>query len=82
MQAAGCSSLVARWAIGALTHTATGLRYWLSCARRPRHAHRKRPSSQDPDPFDRLLLAQAIRHGMVLVSIDAVFDGYGVNRLW
>ena len=34
------------------------------------------------DPFDRMLVAQAIGHGMVLVSIDAVFDGYGVNRLW
>ena len=34
------------------------------------------------DPFDRMLIAQAIEHGMALVSIDAVFDGYGVNRLW
>ena len=29
-----------------------------------------------------MLIAQAIEHGMALVSIDAVFDGYGVNRLW
>ena len=34
------------------------------------------------DPFDRMLIAQAIEHDMALVSIDAVFDGYGVNRLW
>ena len=34
------------------------------------------------DPFDRMLIAQAIEHGMALVSIDSMFDGYGVNRLW
>ena len=34
------------------------------------------------DPFDRMLIAQAVVHGLALVSIDAVFDGYGVNRLW
>ena len=34
------------------------------------------------DPFDRRLIAQAVVHGLALVSIDAVFDGYGVNRLW
>ena len=34
------------------------------------------------DPFDRMLIAQAVAHGLALVSIDAVFDGYGVNRLW
>ena len=34
------------------------------------------------DPFDRLLIAQAIVEGMLLVSNEAVFDGYGVSRLW
>ena len=34
------------------------------------------------DPFDRLLIAQAIEEKMTLVSVDAVFDGYGVSRLW
>ena len=34
------------------------------------------------DQFDRMLIAQAVVHGLALVSIDAVFDGYGVNRLW
>ena len=34
------------------------------------------------DPFDRILIAQALRHDMVIVSVDAEFDGYGVNRLW
>ncbi len=34
------------------------------------------------DPFDRLLIAQAIIEKRPLVSADAVFDEYGVTRLW
>lgn len=34
------------------------------------------------DPFDRLLIAQALVRGMPLLSADAVFDRYGVERLW
>jgi PIN domain nuclease of toxin-antitoxin system len=34
------------------------------------------------DPFDRMLAAQAITGELVLVSSDAVFDAYGVARLW
>jgi len=34
------------------------------------------------DPFDRLLMAQALRRGLVLVSNEAAFDAYGVTRLW
>jgi PIN domain nuclease of toxin-antitoxin system len=34
------------------------------------------------DPFDRLIIAQAIREGVSLVSVDAIFDSYGVTRLW
>jgi PIN domain nuclease of toxin-antitoxin system len=34
------------------------------------------------DPFDRLLIAQAIEEKMTLVSVDEVFDDYGVTRLW
>lgn len=34
------------------------------------------------DPFDRLLIAQAIVEDMFLVSNEAVFDGFGVSRLW
>ena len=34
------------------------------------------------DPFDRMLIAQALARDLVIVSIDAVFDRYGVNRLW
>ena len=34
------------------------------------------------DPFDRLLAAQALVEGMPLVSTDAMFDRYGVIRIW
>ena len=34
------------------------------------------------DPFDRMLIAQALARDLPVVSTDAVFDGYGVNRLW
>ena len=34
------------------------------------------------DPFDRMLIAQALRHDLEIVSVDAEFDRYGVNRLW
>lgn len=34
------------------------------------------------DPFDRLLVAQATADGLSLVSADAIFDRYGVSRVW
>ena len=34
------------------------------------------------DPFDRVLIAQALARDLDIVSIDRVFDGYGVHRLW
>jgi PIN domain nuclease of toxin-antitoxin system len=34
------------------------------------------------DPFDRMLISQAISEDLTLVSIDRVFDDYGVKRLW
>jgi PIN domain nuclease of toxin-antitoxin system len=34
------------------------------------------------DPFDRLLIVQSQQEGISLVSVDAVFDLYGVTRLW
>ena len=34
------------------------------------------------DPFDRMLIAQALSHDLVLISNEAVFDRYGVRRLW
>lgn len=34
------------------------------------------------DPFDRLLAAQSLGLGVPLISIDKVFDWYGVERIW
>ena len=34
------------------------------------------------DPFDRLLIAQALHEQMVILGSDAAFDAYGVTRLW
>jgi PIN domain nuclease of toxin-antitoxin system len=34
------------------------------------------------DPFDRLLIAQASREGLTLVSKDPHFAAYGVSLLW
>jgi PIN domain nuclease of toxin-antitoxin system len=34
------------------------------------------------DPFDRLLIAQAIAEQLPIISIDTAFDNYGVTRLW
>ena len=35
-----------------------------------------------PDPFDRMLVAQALADGLTLVSRDTRLDAYGVSRLW
>lgn len=34
------------------------------------------------DPFDRMLIAQAMLEDLVLVSNEQPFDAYGVRRLW
>ena len=34
------------------------------------------------DPFDRLLIAQAISNNLVFISNETLFDSYGVQRLW
>ena len=34
------------------------------------------------DPFDRMLIAQAITDDLVLISNETLFDQYGVRRLW
>jgi len=34
------------------------------------------------DPFDRLLAAQALEEQCAIVSADAVFRRYGVERIW
>ncbi len=34
------------------------------------------------DPFDRMLIAQSLTENIPIVSGAAVFDAYGVIRLW
>ncbi|HYC65934.1 MAG TPA: type II toxin-antitoxin system VapC family toxin [Reyranellaceae bacterium] len=39
-------------------------------------------SGQHRDPFDRMLIAQAMLDDFTLVSNERAFDMYGVKRLW
>ncbi len=34
------------------------------------------------DPFDRLLVAQALLEGHPIVSVDGALDAYGITRIW
>ncbi len=34
------------------------------------------------DPFDRMLIAQALALDLPLVSLETLFDRYGVTRIW
>mgnify|MGYP002790656175 CR=1 len=34
------------------------------------------------DPFDRIIIAQALTERIPIISSDAAFDGYGVQRMW
>lgn len=34
------------------------------------------------DPFDRLLVAQALVEQVPIISVDAALDAYAVQRLW
>ena len=34
------------------------------------------------DPFDRLLVAQAMVEGMTVISHDAQLDAYAIDRIW
>ncbi|MGD1908716.1 MAG: type II toxin-antitoxin system VapC family toxin [Leptolyngbyaceae cyanobacterium] len=34
------------------------------------------------DPFDRMLIAQAITNSLIIVSADTAFDAYDVQRMW
>jgi PIN domain nuclease of toxin-antitoxin system len=34
------------------------------------------------DPFDRMLIAQAITEGLPIIGADSVFDAYSVTRIW
>ena len=45
-------------------------------------AHAGRLAIAHKDPFDRLLIAQAQIEQVPLVSNEALFDAFGVERLW
>ncbi|MEH1851966.1 MAG: type II toxin-antitoxin system VapC family toxin [Nostoc sp.] len=34
------------------------------------------------DPFDRMLIAQARNHSLIIISRDKKFDAYSVQRMW
>ena len=34
------------------------------------------------DPFDRMLITQAINHDLILISCDVQFDAYPIQRSW
>ena len=34
------------------------------------------------DPFDRMLIAQALARDLAMVSVEPLFDRYGVRRVW
>ena len=34
------------------------------------------------DPFDRMLIAQALSRDLVVISNESTFDRYGVRRIW
>lgn len=40
------------------------------------------PPMHHRDPFDRLLVAQALIEDLAVVSLDEALDAYGVQRLW
>ncbi len=34
------------------------------------------------DPFDRLIIAQSVVESFPIISSDAIFDSYGIKRIW
>ena len=60
-------------ALNGFTQLAIGFRHVAGVGRLPWH-HR--------DPFDRLLISQALEEGLSIVSRDSVFDQYAVERIW
>ncbi len=44
--------------------------------------HAGRLQGTHRDPFDRMLAAQALARDLNIVSVDTVFDQFGVRRVW
>jgi len=38
--------------------------------------------SNHRDPFDRMLIVQAMNHSLIVISTDVKFDAYSIQRLW
>ena len=38
--------------------------------------------SNHRDPFERMLIVQAINHSLIVISRDIKFDAYPIQRLW
>ena len=38
--------------------------------------------SHHRDPFDHLIIAQALVEGLPIIGVDSAFDAYGVSREW
>jgi PIN domain nuclease of toxin-antitoxin system len=48
-----------------------------------RHAQRAGDiGGRHRDPFDRILIAQALAENLTMISNERAFDAYGVARLW
>ena len=39
-------------------------------------------SSSHRDPFDRMLISQAINRSLIIISVDKKFDAYPIQRVW
>jgi PIN domain nuclease of toxin-antitoxin system len=69
---------------------------WLQVVLREMETNRFEPVAIDPkdadilstlpfhhrDPFDRLIISQAIRLGVPVISADGAFDWYSIKRVW
>ena len=40
------------------------------------------PKSGHRDPFDRMIIAQAICHDLTIISLDAALSDYPIKRIW
>lgn len=55
--------------------------HWLEI--KPEHCRTLSPLPfHHRDPFDRMLVAQALCEGMTLLSGDVLLDAYSIQRLW
>ena len=72
--------------IGRLAHDVSSVLFRLGFAALPITLAQGEAAGRLPgphrDPFDRMLVAQALTGSLTLISNERVFDRYGVARLW